>query len=320
MRVEFAGLTFEDALRYQYKLEGADADWSEPGMERSVEYAQLTPGTYRFLVRALTGDGLESLQPAAVSFIAIPPVWRRWWFLTLASLVAGAMISAGYRYRVGHLLELERVRTRIATDLHDDIGASLSQIAIQSEVVRLKLTDEDPKIQQRLSEIADTSRELVDSMGEIVWAMQPGQDDHDDLATRMRHFASNIFSAREIEFHFQLLASEKRPELDAAARRQVFLIFKEAVNNIVRHADCSRAVIEFGAGAGLMTLKLRDNGRGIIPGAAGEGHGIPNMRRRAAALGGTIDMTPGADGGLVTTLSIPLARYRKHWWQRWLRT
>jgi signal transduction histidine kinase len=327
LHVEFAGLGLGDDLRYQFKLEGAETDWSAPTGQRSVEYAQLSPGRYRFLVRALTDDGAQSPQTAAVIFLVMAPVWRRWWFLTLAALAGGLLISALYRYRVAHLLELERMRTRIATDLHDDIGSSLSQIAILSEVVRRRITEQDPTIQQRLSHIAQTSRELVDALGEIVWAMQPSRDRLDELTTRMRHFASNIFTAREIDFEFRVLAPDSNLKLDAAARRQVFLIFKEAVNNIVRHANCSRVGIDFAAERDLLIVTVSDNGIGITPGSTGEGHGLANMRRRAEALGGTVAvLSSGQAGpssrqrGVVVTLTIPLAGSRKTLWRRFLHT
>jgi predicted phage tail protein len=133
--VDFLGLgaSLGEELRYEYKLEGAGNNWVQTN-ERTVNFANLAPGTYRLLVRAVNADGVYSPQPATVSLRLAAPVWRRWWFLALAALAAVAAVHLSYRYRTARLLELERVRTRIATDLHDDIGASLSRIAILSEV------------------------------------------------------------------------------------------------------------------------------------------------------------------------------------------
>jgi hypothetical protein len=136
VEIGYSGLNFApgETLHYQYVLKGADKDWSEPSLERSINYANLAAGHYRFLVRNADSDSSDGALAASVVFTIDPPLWRRWWFL---ALLAAAIISAGtalYRLRVGQLLELERVRTRIATDLHDDIGSNLSQIAILSEV------------------------------------------------------------------------------------------------------------------------------------------------------------------------------------------
>lgn len=175
--------------RYQFKLEGAGNDWSQPSAESSVTFANLSPGAYRFLVRAVNADDAASEQPAVVSFIILRPVWQRWWFLTIAAIVISAAIYSLYSYRVRQIIKLERVRTRIATDLHDDIGSSLSKIAILSEVVR-----RNPKASEPLEIIADTSREMVDSMSDIVWAINPERDNLSDLIQRIRRFAEDVLS------------------------------------------------------------------------------------------------------------------------------
>src|SRR5262249_23601807 len=135
LQIDFVALGFApgEVLLYQYKLEGSDADWGALSEHRTVNYASLAPGRYRFLVRAVNSDGVASVTPATVSFNILHPVWQRWWFVTLSALGVGLTALAFYRSRVKRIVELERMRTRIATDLHDDIGSSLSQIAILSE-------------------------------------------------------------------------------------------------------------------------------------------------------------------------------------------
>jgi signal transduction histidine kinase len=139
VEIEFGGLQFTagETLRYQFGMEGGDPEWGPPGVGRSVNYAGLRPGRYHFRVRAINSDGVASAQPATVTFLILPPFWQRWSFMALLALGASGAIFALHRNRVARLLELERIRNRIATDLHDDIGASLSQIAVLSEVPTL---------------------------------------------------------------------------------------------------------------------------------------------------------------------------------------
>src|SRR5262249_21267519 len=156
IQIDFFGLGFGtgETLRYQYKLEGANSDWNAPIDGRTVNYENLSQGDYRFMVLAVNSEGLTSATPAIVAFRILPPLWRRWWFLTLAAMLLGSLVYFVERYRIARLIELERVRTRIATDLHDDIGSSLSQISVLSEVARSQL-ERDHRVLESLLKIAD---------------------------------------------------------------------------------------------------------------------------------------------------------------------
>src|SRR5262249_26106972 len=156
------------------------------------------------------------------------------------------------------LIELERVRARIAADLHDDIGASLSHIAVVSEVAKLQLPEEDSPLSKNLSVIARISGEAVDSMSDIVWAINPKRDHLSDLIQRMRGFASEVLGASQIAFHFRAPELESDLELGANVRREVFLIFKESVNNIVKHAACTQVEIEFRLEDDWLALNVSD--------------------------------------------------------------
>lgn len=319
VQIDFLGLGFAtgEVLRYQYKLEGAagSSEWSAPGDGRSVTFANLSPGSYRFLVRAVNTDGVVSAEPASVAFQILRPVWQRWWFLLLGALVAGGLIYAVARSRVARLVELERVRTRIATDLHDDIGSSLSQIAILSEVVSQRVPQDNAPVIEPLSLIAGTSREMVDSMSDIVWAINPQRDHLSDLTQRMRRFASDILSARDIGFRFRAPDAEQDIRLGADLRREVYLIFKETVNNLVKHSECTEADLELRIVNGWLVLRVSDDGRGFDPnqpltasngnGASLGGHGLLSMRRRAVALGGTFEVKSEPGRGTTSTLKVP---------------
>jgi signal transduction histidine kinase len=315
LELEFVGLGFGAGgdLHYQYRLDATDLDWSPDTDRRTVNYANLSPGGYRWQVRALTSDGIAS-TPATVAFTVLAPVWQRWWMRLLMLLSLSGLLYSVYRYRMARLLEMERLRTRIATDLHDDIGSSLSQIALLSEVAQRR-----PAPEQRaepLAEIADLSRELIDSMSDIVWAIDPEQDRLGDLSHRMRRFASDLFSRNGSHVRIDLPEEDQNPHIGAHLRRQVFLIFKESLHNAVRHSGCTELDLKLRLAAGWLELSIADDGRGFDLRNAGRGHGLTSMRRRAGLLGGdlTVESAPGC--GTTVRLRAPLGRQSPPFWKR----
>ena len=214
------------------------------------------------------------------------------------------------------LIELERVRTRIATDLHDDIGASLTQIVVLSEVAQqsIERTHGAP-VSAQLASISSVSNELVEAMSDIVWAINPQKDRLSDLTLRMRRLASDLLTARQIAFSFHAPVAEQNVPLGANVRRGVFLIFKESLNNIVKHSACTQAEIEFQIGGEWLTLTLGDNGQGFDPALAASadsrsrargGNGLANMRRRAHEMGGELEVRSASGSGTTVTLKIPI--------------
>jgi signal transduction histidine kinase len=325
VQVDFFGLGFAtgEVLRYQFMLEGADRDWGPPLDQRSVNYANLKPGSYRFLVRAVNADGVVSAEPAFVAFTITPPMWQRWWFITIVAVALAAAIHLIYRYHTRRLIELERVRTRIATDLHDDIGASLSKIAILSEVASQELAPQQRHVAESLAQVAGTSRETVDAMSDIVWAVNPQRDHLSDLLHRMRRFAEDLLDAREIEFTFHANDHGRDARLSADLRREVYLIFKECVNNLVKHSGCTKADLEFRVDGHWLVVKVNDNGRGFDTtqvhadgrSAGLGGHGLGSMHRRARALRGSFVIDSERGRGTSVTLRIP-TNHRQRWLQR----
>lgn len=313
LEIEASGLVFAagETLRFQYRLDGSRKEWSAPRGDRKVNLAGLSPGRYRFEVRAMDSGGLVSPEPAVVSFRVLPPFWQTWWFVSLAAALVAGGVYVAHRSRVRRLLELERVRTRIATDLHDDIGASLSQVSILSEVVRQQIHGDDPKAAEPLlDQIAGSARDLVDSMSDIVWAVNPKRDRAGDLVQRMRRFASDTLSGKGIVFRFASTTGELERRLDVDVRRQVYLVFKEAVNNAARHAECGETGIEFGIDGKWLVLRVADDGRGFVPSGKSEGHGLASMRQRAEDLGGTLEVESAEGRGTTVTLRVPLGRGR----------
>jgi len=315
VQIDFVGLRFVagESLRYQTKLEGADRDWSTPTDQRTVNYAQLAPGTYRFLVRAVSSDGAISPHPATISFRILPHIWQRWWFLTLVALFVASLAYVVYKYRVNRLLELERVRTRIATDLHDDIGSSLSRMAILSEVLKRDKAVMPSASVERLTDIAETSRSLVDTMSDIVWSIDPRRDDLRSVIMRVRQFASDVLEAQGIKWSLEAAPELDRIKLTPEQRRHLFLIFKEALTNIARHSGSANVLLMIEVSGDQLRVEIGDDGSGFVPAGSSNvsqngsgGHGLGNMRTRAAELGGHLDIDSTTGSGTKIILLVPI--------------
>lgn len=313
MSVDFLGLgaSLGEELKYQYQLEGASDNWIET-TQRTVDFANLSAGSYRFQVRAVTFDGLVSQTPATISFTIARPIWQRWWFLLIVATALTLILVTLYRYRVRRLLELERIRTRIASDLHDDIGASLSRIAIMSEVVKRQVTGSNGESGRLLTDIADSARELTGSMRDIVWAIDPRRDDLGSVVSRIRQFASDVLEAKGIKWDFHTPAELDKIQLGPDQRRHILLFFKEAINNIARHSDCTTARLSIDVQHGKLIGEVRDNGQGLKLSSESQvatelgGHGLESMKRRVTQLGGTfsIDSAPGEGTHLKITILV----------------
>jgi len=319
VQIDFVGLGFGagERLRYQYRLEGADAAWSTLGEQRSVTYAGLTPGQYTFTVRAVNTDGIVSSHPATMMFAIRRPVWQRAWFAALAALSGALAIYAVYRYRVARVLEMANMRTRIATDLHDDIGANLTRIALLSQVAAqapfagrsarssegtLDVATEDGP----LISIARIARESVGAMSDIVWAINPARETLRDLTRRMRQHADELFTLRNIELRFDAPDRGQGLRLGVDVRRDVLLIFKESVNNAARHSGCTRVEIDFRVDGSRLLLRVADNGAGFDTSIERDGQGLLSMQRRARRLNGILDLSSARGSGTTVMLTIPL--------------
>lgn len=308
--IHFVGLSFqkENALRYEYKLEGADDDWSAASRQREVAFANLGAGNYRFLVRAINSEDTRSEQPAVFAFQILRPVWQRWWFVLAAILIFGGMIRFIYRRRVSRLLEMERVRTRIATDLHDDIGANLTKIAILSEVAKQQSGQNSSGNgkDNLLGSVAEISRESISAMGDIVWAINPKKDSLIGLTRRMRQHAEEILQQRDISLEFDAPVVEADIKLDADIRRNVYLIFKEAVNNIIRHSNAAAVRIDFALVDKELILQISDDGKGFDKAREYDGNGLLNIKKRAEDCGGQLEIDSTANAGTKIVLRLKL--------------
>ena len=220
-------------------------------------------------------------------------------------------VYADFRNLVRRRLALERVRARIAADLHDDIGSSLSRSLYSAKSCASSWERRKRRISKNLSLINRVSQEALDSMSDIVWAINPQQDHLSDLVRRMRRVASEVLPARNIEFKFNAPTARYDLKLGADIRRQVFLMFKEASNNLIRHSECTQAEIKLEIEGTWLVLAVADNGKGFAPDQVDEGNGLVSLRRRARALDGEIEIVSGLGEGTTITIKVPHSRHRR---------
>jgi signal transduction histidine kinase/ligand-binding sensor domain-containing protein len=292
-------------LRYQTRLHGHDESWGEPVPERSVRFAGLSPGSYRFEVRSFAPGTQRASAPTGLDVRVARPLWQRPWALalTLGSAVGLGWLAQHARSR--RALALERLRLRIAQDLHDDLGAGLASIAITSELSR---ADGDGRARERMGEVAQLARDLRGSMGDLVWAVDPAQDGLVDVAGRLRQVCGEMVTdpAQSLEFEAPEEGELARHALGPEQRRQLVLFLKEALANVARHARAERVRVELALEGERLRLSIADDGCGFDPARAREGRGLGNLRRRAQDLGGSLrlDSAPGA--GTRIALEFPL--------------
>jgi signal transduction histidine kinase/ligand-binding sensor domain-containing protein len=282
-------------MRFRYRLAGLDREWIDSD-QRSARYPNLLPGDYRFEVRAVNDAGLWS-APAGLSFTILPPPWWRRPGLVLGLAAAGVALAAGLfaAFRVRQLLELERLRAGIAADLHDQVGAGLTDIAILSEVAARKAGS-----LPELERIAATAREMVDGLGDIVWLVNPRRDSLYELFLRLKDSYAELFAHAGAELEVGDLSPFEGVRLPMAWRQDLHLLFKEAFHNALRHSGCRRAELSVTLRRRRLEVVLRDDGKGFDPEPQnGHGEGLATMRRRAERLGGRLDVESSPGGTAV---------------------
>lgn len=299
----FAGSSFvnEKNIRYKYMLEGYDKQWSMPVTTNAVNYASLDPGQYTFKVLASNALGQWSEQPASFSFEIILPFYRRPWFIFSCIVFAGAVFYLIRVNRLQHQFEVEKIRLRIARDLHDDIGSALGSINLMSETANRRLAKNGAvtEVAETFNKIGNSAQTTLESMDDIIWSINPDKDRFEDLLIRMREYAIPLLEAKDIAFEFKVNAADYR-KLPMNLRKNVFLIFKEAIYNSIKHADCTTLVVVTEIKNNGFHLDITDDGKGFDPDMPTQRNGIRNMQKRTAMIGGTLKIARSECGG--TTL------------------
>ncbi|HTY87234.1 MAG TPA: two-component regulator propeller domain-containing protein, partial [Candidatus Acidoferrum sp.] len=330
-RIEFVytGLSFvaPEKVRFKCRLDNFEADWANVGTKRVATYNYIPPGKYSFEVTACNNDGVWNEDSAGLAFEVLPHFWQTTWFHVLGgvatALAAGGVVWFDTRRRMRRRLEhaerqrdIERERSRIARDIHDDLGAQLTRITMMSESARSEVTDPE-RAAAGLDKIYHTAREVTRTMDEIVWAVNPSHDRLDSLANYLSRFAYEYLSETEIRCRLEMPLQLPALPVPADIRHNLFLALKEALHNIVKHSAATEMRIELKQESSGLILIVADNGRGFDssglpdrapprPGRIGRGNGLTNMKRRLAEIGGGCEIASEPGKGATVKFTVPL--------------
>jgi signal transduction histidine kinase/ligand-binding sensor domain-containing protein len=312
-------------VKFKYRLEGLESQWIEAGTKRTANYSYISPGHYTFHVIACNNDGIWNETGATLAIIALPYFWQTWWFRLLAVLGLAAAVGGGVLMETQRRMRrklawierehaVERERARIARDIHDELGASLTRITMLSQPAG---TDQDPgKSAGEMDQIRDTALGLTRAMDEVVWAVNPKHDTLDSLAAYLATYAQDFVAAARVRCRLEIPLRLPPWPLTSETRHNVFLAFKEALNNAVKHGSPSEVRISLMIEPGAFSLQIEDTGCGFSiesaesvrrsnPDRPASGHGLENMRQRLMEIGGRCDIRSAPGEGTAVRLIVP---------------
>jgi signal transduction histidine kinase len=324
LEFRYTGLSLGSPLRvrFKYKLDGLESSWNDAGGERKAIYRHVPPGEYAFRVMACNSDGVFSRDSSLLTVKISPHFYQTVWFRGGIGLLAvtGFSLAVGIamRRRIHRRMEvlerqheLERERTRIAQDLHDDLGAGLTEIGLLGGLLQ------DPsrfstRKQEALDRIVERCRSLVMALDEIVWAINPRNDSVNSLGGYLCRYAQNFLELTTIRCRLEMHEAAPDLPLNSEQRHNLFLAFEEALTNVVRHSGATEVCIKISSERNnRLSIDIQDNGRGMSSAVEAGADGLINLRERMLKIGGQCDITDSPAGGVLVNLSLPLAAPRK---------
>jgi ligand-binding sensor domain-containing protein/two-component sensor histidine kinase len=304
--LQFAAMDYRKAgkVHYRYKMQGFDSGWIHSGVIREATYTNLDPGTYYFLVQgSFAGEGWNK-KPVSLIITVLPPWWRTWWF---CFLVFTAILSVFYwlcRYRFYEPERLQLLRDRIARDLHDEVGSSINTIVIYSKIVQDHIGSSTINSETLLNAITENANEVMEALNDIVWSINPRNDTFDSIINRMRGHTFQLLQAKGYMVHFYFNENLTHVKLKMEQRRDFYLIFKEALNNIAKYSEGNNVWISLNGSNSRVHLTIKDDGKGFdIKTVRESSNGLVNMKYRADALNGKIDISTAPGEGTEIHLS-----------------
>jgi len=327
LEIRFAALNLAEpeTVRFDHKLDGFDSEWVEGSAERRVRYGRLPYGNYTFHVRARSVDGLGSQSQAQLAFIYPVPPWLAPGALTLYALAAigcvflvvWAVLHRRLRVkleRLGRQQAMEKERMRIAQDMHDEVGSKLTKIAYLSDIMAMRAGG--PEVES-LQSIASTSRDLLQSLDEIVWAVNPRNDSLERLAAYLSQYATEYWQNTPVELDMDLPGGLPYHPLSAETRHSLFLAFEEALANALKHSGATKVHVAMKMAGSRFSISVHDNGKGFKLETATaqkiEGNGLTNMRQRLADIGGVCQIDSSPQAGTTISLSLKLSNGKSNY-------
>lgn len=305
-KFQSVSLTIPELNQCRYKLIGYNEEWTYTANIGEVTYAALPPGDYVFVLEAANNDNYWSEQQNSYPFSIAKPFWETAWFIIAAILTTIGLSYAIYRYRLSQFIKISNIRNKIAGDLHDDIGSTLSSIGMYSEIVRNQVKQNSSVNDELLGKITANSKEMIDNMSDIVWAIKPENDELKNIESRMFNFATEMCNLKGVELNMPLGTITEKLSIKMEQRRDFYLLFKEAVNNAIKYSGCKTLSVIFTQKQRTLVLSIADDGKGFDLNQQSLGNGLRNMQSRAQRHGGVciIDSVPGQ--GTNITINWPL--------------
>ncbi|HTL10276.1 MAG TPA: two-component regulator propeller domain-containing protein, partial [Chitinophagaceae bacterium] len=314
--IEFAAPNFASGLpvQYQYRLNGLNENWTDIGTENKVSFSNLPPDTYTFSVRASNRPGTWYENATGIKIIIMSPFWQRWWFYVLALLAVAAVVYAVYHYRINEILSRQAIRNKIAQDLHDNIGSTLSSISVYSQVAKIyKQQKKEQQLQETLEKISETSADMIAEMSDIVWTINPRNDSMDMILQRMESYAKPLLASKSIHCHFTVDEHIRSINPGMTQRKNLYLIFKESINNALKYASCANLYVTLKKEHQIIELLVQDDGVGFNAASLQanmrqslSGNGLRNIFMRAKEMNGHCEVISSPGQGTTIKLQFPL--------------
>ena len=306
--IQYAAIDLTDGpgLKYAYKLIGEDTGWIMAGQQRQINFSHLAPGNYTFMVGVANGSSVTTNQTASVNFVIHPPFTQTIWFYALILFAIGAVFYVMYRFRLREMMRAEQIRSEISRNLHDEVGANLTNISLSSLLAQKQLQNENA-VSRLLERIYQDSQKVSEAMREIVWSINPGIDTIGEALPRMLHYAAELLETKNIELKASIAPQGELVKLSMKERRDLYLIFKEAVNNMAKHSKAAHAFISFQLEHNTLVLVIEDDGTGFDTTLPLINNGLKNMQERAQRNKWKLQLNSKAGTGTSITLFAPIA-------------
>jgi signal transduction histidine kinase/ligand-binding sensor domain-containing protein len=280
--IHFAAVDFNGGpqTNYSFKLVGEDTGWSMAGHQRQINFSHLAPGHYQFIIRSQNNQGIYNQQNATLEFSIRAPFTQTAWFYTLLVLIIGGIFFGLYQFRLMQVKRTEQIRDEISKNLHDEVGSTLTNISLGSLLAQRQLQQDSP-VARLLERIYQDSQTVSQTMREIVWSINPKIDTLGDALPRMLYYASELLEVKGIQLYTTVSPQIEGIKLTMEERRDLYLIFKESINNLARHSDAANARISFQLDGAVLEMTIADDGKGFDKTVSAMGNGLRNIKERA---------------------------------------